>query len=217
MNFKVVIFDFDGLMFDTEKVWKYYFIEANKKFGLNLTEQDRIECMGKNEIDVNKFLKSKYPDVNIEEYRTWHKTSVFNHLNNMGAEAKIGLFNIIEYIKKSNLSAAIVSGSSKSHIITSLQRVGIDYKLFNVIVSADDCIKSKPSPDMYLYAAKKLGLAPEQCVVLEDSYNGVKAAHGAGCFTIMIPDTLPPNKEMEQISNLILKDLNAVVDFLKEC
>ena len=214
---RAILFDFDGLMFDTEKVWKEYFIKANKKFGLSLTEQDRIECMGKSELDVNILLKSKYPDVNIEEYRTWHKTSVFNHLNSIGAEAKTGLFNIIEYIKKNNLSSAIVSGSSKSHIIAFLQRFGMDFKIFNTIVSSDDAVKSKPNPDVYLYAAKKLGLAPEQCVVLEDSYNGVKAGKQAGCFTIMIPDTLPPNKEMEQISNLILKDLNAVVDFLKDC
>ena len=76
-------------------------------------------------------------------------------------------------------------------------------------------LKAKPAPDFYLQAAKELGVDPKDCVVLEDSYLGVEAGRNAGCFTIMIPDTMPVTEHMEKTANLILKNLNKVIKILK--
>lgn len=215
MDIKAIIFDFDGLMFDTEAIWKKYFFEANKVFNVNFSEEDRTRCMGKREIVIREELKKENPNLDVDAYRDWMVTKVKEHISNIGAEKKKGLDVILNYIKENNLRTGIATGSAKQTIMNILSKANIDTKLFDSFVTSDMNVQSKPHPEMYLLSCKNLSILPEQAVVLEDSYNGVKAGAASGCFTIMIPDTLPATKEMEQTANLILNDLNEVVDFLK--
>ena len=97
-----------------------------------------------------------------------------------------------------------------------LNKSNINPKDFNIMITGDLKIKSKPNPDVYLLACNHLGIKPEEALVLEDSPNGVIAGKNAGCFTIMIPDTFVVNDEMKQTADLILNDLNEVVDFLRK-
>lgn len=214
MKFKAVLFDFDGLMFDTEKVWRDYFYKANEIFNTNFTEEDRIKLTSVNEQEIRVILKKENPTLNVDEYRNWLLESVVSHNLNKCVDAKKGLINLLNYLNKNNYKIAIVSGSSKDIIVNILQKAKINLKYFNIIISGDDKIKAKPSPDVYLHACKTLGLKPSECVVLEDSNNGVRSGFEAGCFTIMIPDTMPATSEMKKKANLILKDLDAVIDFL---
>ena len=215
MKIKAIIFDFDGLMFDTEKVWKDYFFEANKVFNVNFTDQDRIKCMGKRELVIRAELKAENPNLDVDAYRDWMGGKVKQHLSEIGADKKKGLDEILNYIKQNNILAGIATGSGKNTILQILNNANVDTSIFKSYVTADMDIKSKPAPDMYLQSCKNLGVKPEEALVLEDSYNGVKAGNAAGCFTIMIPDTLPETEEMRNTANLMLDDLLQVVELLK--
>lgn len=215
MKFKAILFDFDGLMFDTEKVWKEYFFKANDVFNVNFTEQDRTEIIGRNEQMLRAVLKSKKPNLDVDTYRDWTREQAHHHILTQKIDEKKGLINLLEYIKKENLLTAIVSGSERKIINSIIEKSAVKNFDFSSFVTGDRKVNPKPNPDVYLKACEELNVKPEEAIVLEDAYLGVKAGKSAGCFTIMIPDTVAPNDEMKQTADLILNDLNEVVDFLK--
>lgn len=214
MKFKAVIFDFDGLMFDTEKVWQNYFFEANNIFHTNFTEEDRIQTVGKNEQEIRKTMKEIVSDLDVDAYRDWMREHSYNHFLTIGANPKNGLKELLKFIEQAKIKTAIASGSEREIISNILKKAKISETNFTSFVTGDLKIKPKPNPDVFLKACADLGVKPQETIVLEDSYNGVRAGHNAGCFTIMIPDTMPVTDEMQHTANLILNDLNEVIDFL---
>jgi len=216
MKFKAILFDCDGLMFESERIWQHYFFEANKKFNLNFTEQDRIKFIGKNEKEIREFLKSINPTCNVDEYRDWMRENVARHVDINGIDAKTGLKNLIKFCNDNNIKMAIVSGSRKVRIQKYLKLNDIDESNFGCFVTGESNLKAKPAPDFYLNACNKLNVKSNECLVLEDSYLGVEAGKNAGCFTIMIPDTMPVTKHMINTADLILNSLNDVISFLED-
>lgn len=216
MKFKAIIFDYDGLMFDTEKIWQDYFFQANEVFKTNFTEEDRVQTIGKNEQEIRKTMKVINPNLDVDAYRDWMRNKAYEHFYKLGANPKKGLIELLSFAKANNIKIAIASGSEKDLILSVLKREKINANMFLSIVTGDRKIKPKPNPDVFLKACEELNVDPNEAIVLEDSYNGVKAGKNAGCFTIMIPDTMPATKEMKQTANLILSDLNEVVDFLTD-
>lgn len=216
MKFKAILFDFDGLMFDTEKLWQTYYYKANDVFNVNFTEEDRISIVGKNEETIRKTLKERFPALDADAYRDWLRKEVFYHLRNLSVDAKKGLFELLSFIKNNNMISAIVSGSEKDVIENMLNKANINMNDFKTMITGDMKITPKPNPDVFLLACKNLGIKPEEAIVLEDSYNGVKAGKNAGCFTIMIPDTFPVTDEMKETADLILNDLTEVITLLEK-
>ena len=215
MKFKAILFDFDGLMFDTEKLWKDYNLKANKVFNVNFSEADRMKIVGKNEQEIRRILKELFPNLDVDKYRDWLREKVYSHQRNKVVNHKKGLFQLLEYTKQNKMKSAIVSGSEREIIENMLNKHNIKTNTFKTMVTGEMKINPKPNPDVYLLACKNLRIKPEEAIVLEDSYNGVKAGKNARCFTIMIPDTFPVTDEMKQTADLILNDLNEVVDYLK--
>lgn len=215
MKIKAILFDFDGLMVDTESVWQEYFIKANKVFNLSFTEEDRIKCIGKNEQAIRAELKSLYPNIDVDVYRDWIRESVHNHINTVGADLKLGLKELLTFIKENNLLSAIVSGTEEEKVVKILNKKNVDTSVFNCVIGGNSGLPAKPNPDVYLKACEKLGVKPSEAMVLEDSYNGVIAGKRASCFTVMVPDTMPPNEDMKKTADLILNNLLEVVELLK--
>lgn len=216
MKFKAVLFDFDGLMFDTERLWQFYNNQANEVFNVNFTEADRIKIVGKHEQEIRNVLRELFPNLDVDKYREWLREKVYYHQWNLTVEPKKGLLELLSCIKQNNLSSAIVSGSERKVVDNMLRKNEVSSTYFQTMVTGDLKITPKPNPDVYLLACKNLGIKPEEAIVLEDSYNGIIAGKTAGCFAIMIPDTFPVTDEMKQTADLILNDLNEVVEFLKD-
>lgn len=216
MKFKAIIFDFDGLMFDTETIWKKSFEEANKIFSTGFSEEERVKTIGGNESEIRRILRETNPNIDVDGYRDFMQQMSYNTLLNNGAESKSGLFEILAFIKENKIPTAIVSGSERKVINAILGKANIKEEFFSTFVTGDMKITPKPSPDVYFKACEDLNVKPCEAVVLEDSYNGVRSGYNAGCFTIMIPDTMPPTEEMKSKSSLILNDLIEVVEFLKD-
>lgn len=215
MKFKAVLFDFDGLMFDTERLWQFYNNQANEVFNVNFTEEHRIKIVGKHEQEIRNVLRELFPNLDVDEYREWLREKVYYHQWNLPVEPKKGLIELLQFIKQNNLLSAIVSGSERKVVDNMLRKNDVSSAYFQTMVTGDLKITPKPNPDVYLLACKNLGIKPEEAIVLEDSYNGIIAGKTAGCFAIMIPDTFPVTDEMKQMADLILNDLGEVVEFLK--
>lgn len=211
---KAVIFDFDGLMFDTEILWKCVFQKYNKKFNINLTEKTRASFIGKNENLVRQELRAAYPTLDVDKYRDAQLEEVNKIILSGKPKAKKGLFELLNYLQNHNYKKAIISGNSLAKMSFLFEKNNIDAGLFNPIVSRDSNMESKPSPQPFLYCAKQMGVKPSECVMLEDGYNGIRGAYAAGCKSIFIPDTVPATDEIRKKAT-VLADLTQVITYLQ--
>lgn len=212
---KAVIFDFDGLMFNTEILWKKAFKKFNKKYNLNITEQDRANFIGKNENLLRQELSKKFPLLDVKKYRDEQLEEVNNQILTGKPKPKKGLFNLLNFLIENNYKMAIISGNSLARINFLLEKNNIDASIFNPIVSGETNLPSKPSPEPFIFCAQQMGVKPSECVMLEDGFNGINGACAAGCYSVMIPDTIPPTDEIRKKAT-ILNNLNEVITYLKQ-
>ena len=116
-----------------------------------------------------------------------------------GVALKAGVVELLDHLDALGLPAAIATSSNPAMVERNLAQHGLTGR-FKAIVARGDYEHGKPAPDPFLKAAERLGVAPEHCLALEDSHNGVRAAHAAGMMTIMVPDMLAATEEMQGLT-----------------
>lgn len=205
MKCKGAIFDMDGVLFDTEKLYQETWGELAKERRISLGDRFIMEISGTNGERMRRVVEKYYQVPNgsvvIDECMDRMQKKLEIHV-----PEKKGVREILEYFHGLNMPIAVASSSSAQQIESNLLRSGLrDY--FSEIVSGSEVKSGKPSPDIFLLAAKRIGCKAEECFVFEDSENGVKAGHSAGCFTIMVPDLIEPSDEIQQICSKICSDL----------
>ena len=213
---KAVIFDMDGLMFDTERVFVKAWDYAGEKIGIGKAGYMTMKTLGMNivmsrKLWINEF-GAKYSEEGLRKYT---KEFLEDYYKNNKVPVKKGLYNLLEYLNKSNYKIAVASSSPRWEVKKHLKDADI-LKYFNVIVCGDMVEKSKPDPEIYLKACELLDLEPCQCIALEDSKNGILSAYNAGCKTIMVPDMWQPDDEIKKIVYKVISDLDAVKVFIEE-
>lgn len=207
---KGAIFDQDGLMFDTETIWQDSWRTIAAQLGAAVPEGFTRAVSGSSGDLMVRIVSEYFPDLDAREYirlvrdRTHEEQK--KHL-----EAKTGLFELISFFKENNVCMIVASSSTRPSIEWNLKKAEID-DCFIDVVCGQDVENGKPAPDIFLVAAEKLGLAPEDCYVFEDSYNGVRAGHAAGCCTIMIPDQIEPDEEISKVYDACCTSLLEVRD-----
>lgn len=208
-----VIFDMDGLMFDTESVWCTLWKPTLATFGMQepagLADAARGTAGQQLKNVIAQYCGPNCnPDAILAEL--WHQADLAfaQHV-----EKKPGLDALLNWLAERQIPIAVASSSLQHYIRRNLQ-LGQISQYFSVLVSGDMVEHSKPAPDIFLKAAQQLGVAPSRTLVLEDSYNGIRAGYAGGFITVMVPDILPPNTEMEQKYTACCKDLLQVRDLL---
>jgi len=215
MAIKAIIFDMDGLIFDTESVWKKAYKVANKKFHTHLSEKYRQKFCGIKEEECIKIMQEDHPALNAEEYRVFTYEYVTNEYETKGSKIKKGFLTLISYLKDNNIPTALVTGSKFCRITTLFGHHKVDYnKMFDVILSSENYKNGKPHPEPYLLASEKLGISPNECLVLEDSSNGIISANKAGCKSIMVVDLIKPTKEVANMCLKVVRNLESVKKYL---
>lgn len=129
---------------------------------------------------------------------------------------KPGVYELFDFLKKNNYKIGLASSTRKEVVTLQMKQVGL-LPFFDVLVCGDMVQNSKPHPEIYLKACELLGAAPSSCFAVEDSFNGIRSAHGAGMKTIMVPDLLTPD---EEITALLYKKCDSLLDvkeFLGTC
>ncbi|SHO43841.1 haloacid dehalogenase superfamily, subfamily IA, variant 3 with third motif having DD or ED/haloacid dehalogenase superfamily, subfamily IA, variant 1 with third motif having Dx(3-4)D or Dx(3-4)E [Anaerocolumna xylanovorans DSM 12503] len=181
MDKKYILFDFDGVIVNTEESNAKYLRQALACFGILLTDEERSSLMGKNDPSILAGLLSKSSkQVTLEEFMN-KRREIGNTYENSCIEPMPGLVSFIKECRRKGIKTGIVTSTSTRLIITALNRMNM-MSLFDVIICGDMCTKSKPDPQGYLKAMDILGAGPEECIVLEDSPAGIRAAKSAGAF-----------------------------------
>ena len=215
-RFSGVIFDMDGVIFDSEVLWQRAFKLANKQFGLNFTEEYRQSCCGKDENLIRSELRQTHPSLDADEYRDFIVDNVSQTIEKSGAPLKDGFCELVRYLKQNGYKTALATSSAKQRAQKLFAKKNLDIdEIFDGTVFCEDVKVSKPNPEIFLKAAKKLSLAPGECIVLEDSLNGLLAARLGGCASVMVVDLIEPDESAKNSCLFIARGLNEVTDFLK--
>lgn len=203
---KGAIFDHDGLMFDTEKIWQKNWNLVAREMGITLPDEFKKEICGSNGQHTLDVIQKYYHVEDGREIRDRVIESVAHDEIENPIEMKEGLLDILEMFQKHGVKMAVASSSPKEMILMNLKRSHLE-KYFEVVVSGKDVKHGKPAPDIFLLAAEKLGIDPKECYVFEDAYNGIQAGVSAGAQTIMVPDLLQPNNEIRNIVHAVCESL----------
>ena len=211
---KGIIFDMDGTLFDTEKVYQIGWAESAKEFGHIYNPEFHKSACGTNGEDTRNCVRRYYPDIDPEAYIQACRKKV-HHLLTISVPEKPGVHEILEFVKDKGLKIALASSSQPNIIANNLKKTNTE-QYFEAIVSGSDVEKGKPAPDIFIRAAQLLDLDPSDCYVIEDGKNGVLAGVSAGCTTIMIPDLVKPDQELRRLCAGIYDSLFDLMEAFKQ-
>lgn len=205
----LVIFDMDGLMFDTERLsipaWQY----AGEHFGYKITLDAINRIVGVNLRSAEKIFKDYFgEDFPFYEARKLKMRCTDEYLEKNGMPVKAGLYELLDFLERESVLRSVATSTERERAKRYLSLAGIENR-FNLIVCGDEVERSKPEPDIFLAAAKKLDCAPDECIVLEDSENGIIAASKAGMYPILVPDMRKPP---EDVQKLVFKEFKSLFD-----
>ncbi|MDB5867841.1 MAG: HAD-superfamily hydrolase, subfamily variant 3 [Polaromonas sp.] len=216
LSVDAVVFDMDGLLLDTETLARRAILLAGQELGLGLTQEFCALLIGVAADGNRRLLLEHYGETAPADALFKAAAHHLEALVDGGAlQLKPGVIELLSQLDKAGLPYAVATSSARKKALHHLQRAGIA-EHFSAIVTRDDVAHGKPHPDLFLRAAQAVQTPPGRCLALEDSYNGVRAAHAAGMPVIMIPDLLAPTEEMRQKCFCILQDLHAVTAMLME-
>lgn len=215
-NVKAVVFDMDGVIFDSERgclnVWK----EIAEEHGLENMEEVFKRCIGTTVVATSEILRDAYgKDFDVSRFQK--KASVMFHERFDDGRLPVlkGARELLIYLSEQKYIIGLASSTREATVKQQLTDAGL-IGYFDYITCGDMLKVSKPEPDIYLLACKNLGVDPKEAIAIEDSYNGIRSAYRAGMIPFMVPDLIPADKEMEELSFKIFDDLFAVKEFLEE-
>jgi HAD superfamily hydrolase (TIGR01509 family) len=210
-----VLLDMDGTLLDTELVYHRSLVTALNAFGFTDAVAISHAMIGLPGPECERLLCAHYgatfplADFNLAFAATC------DDLLREGMPLKPGVIELLDALRAADCPMAIVTSSSRRTADQHLALGGIRSR-FSTILTRDDVVRGKPSPDLYLLAAERLGIAPNTCIAIEDSKPGIASAHGAGTIPIMVPDLLQPSAETRSQCAAVLPDLHAVLALLRE-
>lgn len=209
-----ILFDMDGLVLDTEKLYTRFWQEAARFFGYPMTKEQALGMRSLNRGAGLAKMQSYFGgEVDYDKIRNKRIELMDAFVKEEGVTLKPGIHELLEFLKKKGIKTAIATSSPMERTVLYLTSVGLQNS-FDELVSGYMVEKGKPEPDIYLYAAEKLGVEPFRCMVLEDSPAGILAAHRAGCLPVMIPDQDEPDEETKALLYAKADSLFAVIPLL---
>ncbi|HZK70609.1 MAG TPA: HAD family phosphatase [Clostridia bacterium] len=211
---KGIIFDMDGLMFDTErlviKAWDF----AGKQMGYSITKDIVIKTLGLNTENTRRvFIEHLGNNFDFYVIRKIRVDYMTDYIDKNGIPIKTGLIELLDFLKSNHYKMTVATSTEKEKTEYYFKKANISY-YFDDIVCGDMIERGKPEPDIYLKASKIIGVAPNECLALEDSPIGILSAYRAGMKPVMIPDLVMPNEETNKLLYAKLPTLFDVIELL---
>jgi HAD superfamily hydrolase (TIGR01509 family) len=211
-----VIFDMDGLMLDTEPLYKAAWQQATAELGFVLDDECYANLIGlREEESEDELLKRFGEQFPLENFRRRWPAAFHARIEAGGIPVKPGLAELLDFVAARQLPCAIATSSHRGYADVSLRRAGLEGR-FDVIVTGEVVARAKPAPDIYLEAARRLGAEPARCAALEDSDLGVLSARAAGMIPIAVPDLKPLSPTAAAAAFRIVKTLHDARRVLSE-
>lgn len=213
---KAVIFDLDGLLIDSEPVFYHIFQEIVGEYGYEFSLEIYIrQYSGKTSVqNITQLITSYELPMTVEEGLR-KEVEIEKRLTAQGVALKRGARELLAYLKAHGFRIAIASSSTKERAFLILRQHGVD-GYFEESVFAHEVAKGKPDPEVFLKASAKLGMKPEECLVLEDSGAGIQAADAARIPVICIPDMKKPSQQYLAKTAAVLGSLADVIGYLEK-
>ena len=211
---KGVLFDMDGVIFDTEKAYLDTWTKVFKSYGYDLKKETYISIMGTGRENAVRTFKNAFGnDIPMEEmYKD--KDRILKEIIESGkVPVKDGAVELLAYLREKNIKTALATSARMWRAETQLNLAGIN-KMFNEIVCGDEIKNLKSNPEIFLKAAEKLGLKPDECIVIEDSPAGIQAAYNAGTYGIHVEDLKKADETIKKYSKANFKNLMEIKDYI---
>ena len=208
---RAVIFDLDGTLTDTEKYFQWAWAEAMARSGFEPDREKTLALRSLGKPFVYEQLKEWFGDSCRPEEIMALSHSIFNSIaKERGVELRPGAKELLEWLKAQGVVIALATAGTTERAEKQLAAAGVrDY--FDKVISSNMVAHGKPAPDTYLHACGVLGVRPEEAIAVEDSPNGVKSAHAAGCRVIMVPDQTGPDEEIEPMLYACVRSLDEII------
>ncbi len=213
MGMDAALFDMDGLLLDTERLGVLMCKRAGAAFGCELSEALILRTLGTTGALCKEIYHTEHPELPFAEYSTLFRELMLAEMEQNGVPVKPGARELLASLQEKGIPRAVVSSSGESAVRKYLALAGL-LDCFDLLVCGRADVPSKPAPDMYLRAARDIGVPPERCLVLEDSPNGLRSGRAAGCVVCMVPDLIPYTEALAPYCDHVVPSLIDVIALL---
>ena len=209
-NYKAILFDMDGVLIESEYLMRASAIRALADYGVTARHEDFLEFTGMGEDRFVGGVAEKHGLV----YKTEMKEPAYDYFGQKvkkEAHVPAGVKEMLEALHGMGLTLAVCSAADLRKVRYNLMAIGVEETIFSVLVTGSDVARKKPFPDIYLEGARRIGMDPEDCLVIEDAISGIQAAHAAGMDAVGVPTTFSqqvlqekaaPEYMLDEIRNL---------------
>lgn len=215
MQYQAIVFDMDGVIFDTERLVIEFWKEVAKKHNIPNVEHTCIQCLGTNRVRTREiFLENYGADFPFDPYCA-EVTELFNtHYKGVPLPTKPGVRELLSYLQEQDIKVGLASSTAQHLVRDEIGTAGL-LPYFQTLVCGDMVEHSKPAPDIFLKACEFLNADPTKSIAIEDSFNGIRSAHCAGMTPIMVPDQVQPTDEIRTLAFHVMPSLLDVLNWLK--
>lgn len=215
-SYDAVVFDMDGVIFDSERATLNCWLELADRYGIENVKQAFYRCTGTTMTRTKEIMLETYgSDFPYDAYE--QEVSKMYHEKYDGGRLpmKPGVRELLTYLKDKGKKIALASSTRRETVVRQLKDADI-LPFFDVVVCGDMVKRSKPAPDIFLKACEELSVQPERAFAIEDSYNGIRSASSGGLRALMVPDLLEPTDEMMELTETVQTSLLDVIAYLED-
>ena len=205
MPLRAVLFDLDGLLINSEVLSQRNCLDVCREMGYAVDESVTRRMLGATVAECRRILREAVPDVDEDAYAIRVRERLFE-LFRRELKPMPGAEDILSFLSERRIPFALATSSARERVELSLSVTGLN-RFFSTVLTGECAARSKPAPDLFLAAAEALHTPPKNCLVFEDSINGVHAGHAAGCMVCMVPDIMPYTETLSEDCDFLLQSL----------
>ena len=211
---KGVIFDMDGTLLDTEKLYLRFWVEAANRLGYPMRQEHALAIRAMAAAYAEPLLKKIVcPGFDYHAVRALRREIMEEYVDEHGVDPKPGMLHTLRMLRARGLRIGLATATDELRARKYLRMVDAE-QFFDAITCASMVNRGKPEPDIYLLACERTGVSPQEALAVEDAPTGVRSAHAAGLRTVMIPDRDQPAQEIRALCHAVIPSLNELIDLL---